>query len=141
MRSRAFIVMTCIAFGLFSPVGSRAGEPVETAQGVIQSQLSAFMKDDAAAAYSFTSPGIQQKFPNPSDFFAMVKRGYGPLYRPMHIAFGRSRVVEGHIFQEVIVATPDGKDWTALYHLIELPDGSYRINAVRLFNAASGPEI
>ncbi len=141
MRSRTYAAMICVMVGLGMPTAARAAEPLDSVQGVIQSQLAAFMKDDVAAAYSFTSPGIQQKFPNPTDFFDMVKKGYGPLYRPMHFSFGRSRILEGHIFQELIVTTSDGKDWTAFYHMIRLPDGSYRVNAIRLFHAAPGHEI
>lgn len=141
MRARSFVVVSCIVIGLCGSIAPRAEEPIDSAQGVIENQLSAFMKDDVEAAYSFTSPGIQRKFPNPNDFFDMVKRGYGPLYRPMHFAFGRNRIVEGHVFQEMIVSAPDGSDWTALYHLIKLPDGRYKINAVRLFHTATGPEI
>src|SRR5215475_996885 len=50
-------------------------EPTEadwqTIQGVITSQLEAFKRDDAATAFSFASPAIQQMFHTPGEFMQM----------------------------------------------------------------------
>ncbi len=123
------------------PAAVWAGEPVDTAQNVIQSQITAFLNDDANAAYAFASPAIRGKFPTEDAFFDMVKKGYAPVYRPGNFAFGRSKVVGGTVVQEVLISGPDGKDWTALYQLLKQPDGSYKINGVHIVRAAPGPEI
>ena len=120
---------------------ARAEEPVETAQNIIQSQITAFLQDDARTAYSFASPTIREKFPTEDAFFDMVKKGYAPVYRPGNFAFGRSKVEGDMVLQEVLISGPDGKDWTALYQLLKQPDGSYRINGVHMVRAAPGPEI
>ncbi|MCJ8051836.1 DUF4864 domain-containing protein [Shinella curvata] len=120
---------------------ARAEEPVDTAQAIIQSQIGAFLNDDAKTAYSFASPTIRGKFPNEAAFFDMVKKGYAPVYRPGNFAFGRSRVEGDMVVQEVLISGPDGKDWTALYQLLKQPDGSYKINGVHMVRAAPGPEI
>ncbi len=118
-----------------------AGEPVDTAQSIIRSQINAFLNDDASAAYSFASPAIQGKFPNQNLFFEMVKRTYQPVYRPGNFAFGRNKVVGDQVIQEVLITGPDGKDWTAVYQLIKLPDGTYKINGVQILQSAPGPAI
>ncbi len=118
-----------------------AEEPVDTAQSIIRSQINAFLNDDASAAYSFASPAIQGKFPNQNLFFEMVKRTYQPVYRPGNFAFGRNKVVGDQVIQEVLITGPDGKDWTAVYQLIKLPDGTYKINGVQILQSAPGPAI
>ena len=80
-------------FLLVLPVATWAEEPVDTAQGVIQGQIAAFLHDDAKAAYFFASPAIRGKFPTEGAFFDMVRKGYAPVYRPGNFAFGRSRVI------------------------------------------------
>jgi len=128
-------------FLLVFPVAAWAEEPVDIAQNVIQSQIAAFLHDDAKAAYSLASPAIRGKFPTEAAFFDMVRKGYAPVYRPGNFAFGRSRVIGDTVVQEVLISGPDGKDWTALYQLVKLPDGSYKINGVHIVRAAPGPEI
>ena len=131
----------CIAVLLTSAPLVRAAEPVDTAQSIIQSQIEAFLSDDAETAYSFASPQIKGKFPDKSIFFDMVKRGYSSVYRPGNFAFGRSKVEGDTVLQEVLISGPDGKDWTALYVLVKQPDGSYKINGVQMLQQAPGPEI
>lgn len=132
-------VFLCVSLSL--PSATRAGEPVDTVQGIIQSQIAAFLDDDAKAAYSFASPTIRGKFPTEDAFFDMVKKGYAPVYRPGNFAFGRSKVADGVVVQEVLISGPDGKDWTALYQVVKQPDGSYKINGVHIVRTAPGPEI
>lgn len=120
---------------------ARAAEPIDSARSVIQSQIEAFLRDDADTAYSFASPQIRSKFPDKTIFFEMVKRGYTPVYRPGNFAFGRSKVDGDTVVQEVLISGPDRKDWTALYFLVKQPDGSYKINGVQMLQQAPGPEI
>ncbi|MDR6758159.1 hypothetical protein J2Y48_003458 [Mycoplana sp. BE70] len=118
-----------------------AGEPVDSAQIVIERQIDAFLHDDATAAYSFASPTIREKFPDETLFFDMVKRGYGPVYRPGNFAFGRSKVSDGTVLQEVLITGSDGKDWTVIYQVIRQPDGSYKINGVYMQPSGPGSDI
>jgi hypothetical protein len=138
---RTLRACACIAILLSTVPLALAAEPVDTAQSIIQSQIEAFLNDDAESAYSFASPQIRQKFPDKSIFFEMVKRGYTPVYRPGNFAFGRSKIDGNTVVQEVLISAPDGKDWTALYFLVKQPDGSYKINGVQMLQQAPGPEI
>ena len=100
-------VFLCVS--LTPPCAARAAEPVDTVQGIIQSQITAFLNDDAKTAYSFASPTIRGKFPTEDAFFDMVKKGYAPVYRPGNFAFGRAKVADGMVVQEVLISGPDGK--------------------------------
>lgn len=115
-----------------------AGDAEATARQIISDQIDAFLSDDMDRAYSYASPGIQQMFPTPEIFFQMVKKGYGPVYRPGNFAFGRSEVsADGNsVVQEVLIHAPDGQDWTALYTLQRQPDGSYKISSVQMIKSA-----
>ncbi|QND51437.1 DUF4864 domain-containing protein [Phyllobacterium sp. 628] len=141
MKAFPFTVIVSVFLLLAAPVPGFADEPLDTGQSIIKKQITAFLSDDAAMAFSFASPAIQGKFVNQDIFFEMVKRAYQPVYRPGNFAFGRNKVSDSEIVQEVVIAGPDGKDWTALYQLTKQPDGSWKINAVRMMQAAPGPEI
>lgn len=119
----------------------RAEDPLVSAQNVIERQIDAFLRDDAAAAYALASPSIQEKFPDQAAFIDMVRRGYPPVYRPGNYAFGRSKVSGGTILQEVLITGSDGKDWTAIYQIVHQPDGSYKVNGVHMQPAAAGSDI
>ena len=134
-------VFLCVSLSLIPFTAAGADEPVDTVQTIIQSQITAFLNDDAKAAYSFASPTIRGKFATEDAFFDMVKKGYAPVYRPGNFAFGRSKVTGDMVVQEVLISGPDGKDWTALYQVVKQPDGSYKINGVHMVRAAPGPEI
>lgn len=49
---------------------------------VITRQITAFARDDAAAAFAFASPDIRRQFANPERFMAMVRTSFRPVYRP-----------------------------------------------------------
>ncbi|QRM55506.1 DUF4864 domain-containing protein [Sinorhizobium sp. BG8] len=131
----------CLPLVAFAVDHTRSEEPVDTVQSVIQQQISAFQHDDAKTAYSFASPSVQDKFGNEATFFDMVKRSYGPVYRPGNFAFGRNKITKESVIQEVLISGSDGKDWTAIYQLVKQPDGTYKINGVMIVKSAPGPAI
>jgi hypothetical protein len=95
---------------------------------VIESQLSAFQRDDASGAYAHASPMIQQKFGNADIFLEMVRTGYVAVYRPREVEFRDLVRRDGLIIQELFVVGPDGRPVLALYEMQRQPDGSWRIN-------------
>lgn len=101
-------------------------------QQVISDQIAAFKSGDAARAYSHASPSIKQVFTTVERFMAMVQTGYMPLYNPENVVFGRNALISGQVHQEVIVTDPQGKQWQAVYTLVREPDGSWKINGVKL---------
>src|SRR3546814_12232990 len=73
-------------------------------------------------------------------FFEMIRKDYEPVYRAANYAFGRSKLIGGGevVLQEVMISAREGKDWTAIYELRLMDDGSYKVNGVRMIrNTAS----
>lgn len=104
-----------------------AAPDVRAIEGVIEQQMQAFRKDDAAAAYAFASPGIQAQFGDAATFLDMVRRGYQPVYRPRSMAFGVIERRDGQVVQHVGVVGPDGAAREALYFMEREADGHWRI--------------
>ena len=114
---------------------ARAADDVAAAQGVIRSQVEAFSRDDAAAAYSHAAPAIQEIFPQADIFMSMVRNSYAPVYRHKSFDFGEARVADGTIVQRVHIVDAEGIAWEALYTLELQPDGSMKITGCVLLKA------
>lgn len=121
---RALIFFVAI-FGL--SVAAYAADDLAAGQDVIRSQEQAISRDDAATAYSFAAPLIQNMFGDPETFMSMVRKGYAPVYRHKVFEFGQARTVDGKIAQNVHIVDADGVDWDALYTLEQQPDGGLKI--------------
>ena len=70
----------------------------------------------------------------------MVRDNYEAVYQAGTYAFGRSKLVGGGevVLQEVMISAKQGKDWTAIYDMRLMDDGSYKVNGVRMIrNTAS----
>lgn len=129
---RTFIAVAAL---LMATNLARAEDALQTGQTIIRQQIEAFLNDDAVTAYSFASPAIKKRFPNQDIFFDMVKRMYGPVFRPGGFAFSRAVASsdEKIIMQEVLISGRDGRSWSALYQLTLQDDGNYKINGVQMF--------
>jgi hypothetical protein len=135
------LIATAVLAAILLSGPAKAGETeVKAAQQVIQSQLEAFLADDAALAYSFAAPNIKRFFPTQQSFMSMVESGYMPVRRPQSYAFGKSQEMSAtSIVQQVLLVGPDGKTYEAVYTLESQPDGSWLITGVsmRASNALS----
>jgi Domain of unknown function (DUF4864) len=128
---RALILLAALLLGFASPglvSTARAGDDVATAQGIIRSQVEALGRDDAATAYSYAAPAIQDMFPKADVFLNMVQHSYAPVYRHKSFEFGEARALDGRIAQQVHIVDADGVPWEALYTLEQQPDGSVKIS-------------
>jgi Domain of unknown function (DUF4864) len=130
---RAFVLLVAFLIGLASPAG--AADNVAAAQGVIRSQVEALGRDDAATAYSYAAPAIQEIFPQADIFLSMVRQNYAPVYRHKSFEFGEARASDGQIAQRVHIIDADGVPWEALYTLEIEPDGSLKITGCSLLKA------
>jgi hypothetical protein len=130
---RALVFLAAFLLSLAAP--ARAADNVAAAQNVIRSQVEAFGRDDAAAAYSYAAPAIQSMFPQADIFLAMVQRSYAPVYRHKSFEFGEARALDGKIAQRVHIVDADGVPWEALYTLELEPDGSVKIVGCVLLKA------
>lgn len=99
---------------------------------IIGKQVEAFGRDDGDAAFGYASPMIQGMFGSADVFMDMIRRGYRPVYRPRVFDFREIVERDGQPMQKVHVIGPDGRPVTAFYPMIQLPDGSWRINGCYL---------
>ena len=130
---RALFLLAALLISLIAP--ARAADDVAAAQGVIRSQVEAFSRDDAAAAYSHAAPAIQEIFPQADIFMSMVRNSYAPVYRHKSFDFGEARVADGTIVQRVHIVDAEGIAWEALYTLELQADGSVKITGCVLLKA------
>jgi hypothetical protein len=101
-------------------------------RSVIERQMAAFAKDDAAGAFAFASPGIQHQFGTAETFLRMVQAAYPAVYRPRSVSFGETRRLDDTIVQQVDVVGPEGTGAHAFYLMEHEADGAWRINGVSL---------
>jgi hypothetical protein len=120
---RALVLLLALLTGFSAP--ARADDVLD-AQATIRAQAEAFGRDDAAAAYGFAAPGIQNMFPQ-ADFMDMVRGRYAPVYRHKSFEFGEGKAADGSIAQKVHIIDADGVPWEAMYTLERQPDGSLKI--------------
>ena len=115
--------MTAAGDGVDKPDAADRAEII----AVIESQVAAFRRDDAVAAFSFASPSIRAQFGDAGTFLAMVAQSYRPVYRPRRFEFLDLQPVDGRWVQRVLVTGPDGELVMALYPMVRV-NGRWRIN-------------
>lgn len=101
---------------------------------VIEAQLDAFRKDDAARAFSYATDGIRLTFGTPENFLEMVRTQYAVVYRPRSVAFDTPIPLDDddELVQPVRMTDADGRSWVALYPMQRGPDGVWRTNGCQL---------
>ena len=104
-------------------------------RGVIESQLEAFKRDDAAGAFAHAAPNIKERFGTEERFLSMVREAYKPVHRPR--AYNMGKLEETHVgpTQYVQIQDAEGEDWTAVYTVERQPDGSWKITGCYLQKA------
>jgi len=107
---------------------------------VIEAQIDAFRRDDAALAFSLATPSIRQTFGSPENFMDMVRSSYAVVYRPTSVAFEAPVAIDGEIVQPVRMTDAEGRAWLAIYPMQRQPDGSWRTNGCQL-GRLSGQQI
>ena len=131
MRAIALIAAVLFAFAS----SATADDLTAAARGVIRAQEQALGQDDAAAAYSYASPGVQAIFPQADIFMSMVQKAYPPVYRHKSFEFGETRADGDRIAQQVHIVDANGEAWEALYTLERQADGSLKITGCSLLKA------
>ena len=100
----------------------------QSVRAVVEAQLAAFAAGDAERAFSFASPGIQQRFGNANSFMTMVAQSYPMVVRPQTVAFLKPRSDRGMVVQPVQLRDLAGRSWIAFYGLSREGRGGWRIN-------------
>jgi len=129
---RSIVLLFVFVLGLAVPAFA---DDVAAAQGVIRAQEQAFVRGDAAAAYSHAAPEIKLLFPQADIFLQMVQQAYPPIHRHKSFEFGEARAAGGRIAQRVHIVDDNGEAWEALYTLEQQGDGSLKITGCSLLKA------
>ncbi len=106
-------------------------------QSVISSQIEAFQADDFTTAFTYASPMIRQIFRTPENFGTMVREGYPMVWRPAEMNFLSAEMIDGLLWQNVMIRDQAGGLHILEYQMIQLENG-WKINAVRLRKAPDG---
>jgi hypothetical protein len=131
-RLAVIVLLLCAAISA-DAANSQQDDDSLAIERVIRAQLAAFEKDDAASAFSLSSPGIQTLFHHSAGaFLNSVKNAYQPVYRPADVFFLKLEHRGERVVQPVKIGTPDGRVWIAYYEMQRQPDQNWRIDGCRL---------
>lgn len=138
---RPFLLCLAVFLALSTAVFTAASRPAEAQenpiQSTIQNQITAFLADDFALAFTYASPTIKEIFGTADNFGRMVKEGYPMVYRPAEVEMLELREVAGNLWQRVRILDQAGRAHYLDYMMVETPDG-WQINAVQLLTM---PEV
>jgi Domain of unknown function (DUF4864) len=128
-----------LAFASLGAAAQQAVPPEDAraVRAVIEAQIEAFRRDDAAQAFSLAAPGIRERFGDAATFLEMVRQAYAVVYRPQSVIFEAPLVVEGELVQPVSLTDAEGQAWIAVYPMQRQPDGSWRTNGCQLARLAA----
>jgi hypothetical protein len=96
-------------------------------RAVIDAQRKALRAGDAARAFAFAAPGIQERFHDAPTFAAMVQHRYAPLLDARHAEFLDGGVVEGKTLQPLRLVMSDETVLVAIYEMRKDDAGRWRI--------------
>ena len=109
------------------PAGALSAEDEKNVRMVVQGQLDALARDDAAKAFSFAAPNVRDAFVTAPRFLDMVQRGYPVVHHPASVAFLKVEGKNMLAFQRVQMTDQAGVPWLATYSLSQQKNGDWRI--------------
>ena len=132
LKKLILIIITFLSIsGLAKSETSFEKEFTET-QLIIESQIQAFLDENADLAYSYAAPLIKMKFTNPIEFMSMVKNYYEPVYNPKQFYFLDAKYYEGAIYHQLQVISQKNESFLATYSLIQ-DEGEWKISGCAVY--------
>ena len=132
LKKSILIIITILSLsGLAKSETSFEKEFSET-QSIIESQIQAFLDENAELAYSYAAPMIKMKFTNPVEFMSMVKNYYEPVYNPKQFYFLEAKYYEGAIYHQLQVISQKNESFLATYSLIQ-DEGRWKISGCAVY--------
>ena len=132
------VISVIICASLWLPAVAR-GEPkppgpedARAIRQVIETQLAAFRRDDAEAAFAQAAPSVRRIFRTPERFMAMVMADYRPVYRPDKVSFLKLIFEDGRTVQQMLFVNAEDGAVFAFYLMERQPDGAWKIAGVFL---------
>ena len=96
-------------------------------RAVVEGQLAALAKDDAAKAFSYAAPNVRKAVGTAKRFLSMVQNDYPVVYRPASVAFLKPEGDGDEIVQRVQMQDASGNAWLAVYSLQRQKGNLWRI--------------
>jgi hypothetical protein len=130
LRGRLIAGLAALVLLLAAPPSQAApftAADEKSVRSVIENQLAAFAKDDAAKAFSFAAPNVREAVGNAAGFMAMVRKDYPVVYRPGSVAFLKAEGKDGQAIQRVQMTDAGGVSWLAVYSLERQRNKAWRI--------------
>ena len=132
LKKLILIIITFLSIsGLAKSETSFEKEFTET-QLIIESQIQAFLDENADLAYSYAAPLIKMKFTNPKEFMLMVKNYYEPVYNPKQFYFLDAKYYEGAIYHQLQIISQKNEPFLATYSLIQ-DGGKWKISGCTVY--------
>lgn len=128
---RAILLSFVLSMAVILPAKAQQSD----IQGVISSQIDAFLEDDFVTAFTFAHPNIKNIFRTPENFGRMVRNGYPMVWRPAEVDYLDLRQENGRTYQDVRVVDGNGRVFVLEYTMAETADG-WRIAGVRILEVA-----
>lgn len=128
-----FFVLALVVAG--PAAGGPEHELRQSVISVIKDQMAAFQRDDGKSAFSFASPDVQDQFGTPEAYLAKFAATYKAVYRPKHVTFLNLAYSRGRLVQRALVVGSDGAAVVALFPMVQMSDGSWRVDGCVLVPA------
>ena len=100
-----------------------AEERLAGIENTIQSQVDAFLAEDATTAFSYASPNLKRLFGTPERFGTMVRNGYPMVWAPAEVRFLELRRQGELLFQKVLFVDRNGAPHVLEYNMMPSEDG------------------
>lgn len=127
LLTRLFAALWLLCAAMTASAAPLTAVDEKNVRAVVQSQLAAFAKDDAATAFSFAAPNVRKAVGTAEAFMTMVRRDYPVVYRPASVAFLKPEGKDGQVIQRVQMADAQGVSWLAVYSLQQQGNKAWRI--------------
>ena len=132
LRKTILFIITFLSISSLAKSEISYEKEFDETQFIIESQIQAFLDENAELAYSFAAPMIKMKFNNPLEFMSMVKNYYEPVYNPKQFYFIDARYFEGAIYHQLQVISQQDESFLATYSLIQ-DEGKWKISGCAVY--------
>ena len=129
---KTILLITFLSISSLAKSENSYEKEFDETQFIIESQIQAFLDENAELAYSYAAPLIKMKFNNPLEFMSMVKNYYEPVYNPKQFYFIDARYFEGAIYHQLQVISQQDESFLATYSLIQ-DEGKWKISGCAVY--------
>ena len=132
LKKTVLIIITFLSISSLAKSEISYEKQFNETQFIIESQIQAFLDENAELAYSYAAPLIKMKFNNPLEFMSMVKNYYEPVYNPKQFYFIDARYFEGAVYHQLQVISQQNESFLATYSLIQ-DEGIWKISGCAVY--------